>query len=224
VGEKSHPDRAFELIVYAPIGAAMYMRDMAPSMLGIFIARGKREVAAHRATPEPAPAPIPTPTDVRQRMEEGFGVAAGAAGAAAGAAAGGVGLARDVAVGGVGLARDVAGTALTGFLQRRTPAASGSAPAAPTTEAPPTDASPPARSSAPTTPTPSESAVGGSDGAPADVPAVEDLPIPDYDELSASQVVERLTGLDDESLDRIRRYESAHRARNTILGKIAQLG
>ena len=54
-------------------------------------------------------------------------------------------------------------------------------------------------------------------------PAVDALPIPDYDELSASQVVERLEGLDRESLDSIRRYESAHRGRNTILGKIAQL-
>jgi hypothetical protein len=219
VAEKSHPDRAFELLVYAPLGAAMYMRDMAPSMLGIFIARGKREVAWHRA-PEPAPAPIPTPTDVRQKMEEGFGVAAGAAGAAAGAAAGGVGLARDVAVGSVGLARDVAGTALAGFLQRRVPSPTTSAG----TEAPPARESAPAPESVPTTPTPSESAVGTTNGAPADVPAVEDLPIPDYDELSASQVVERLDGLDPESLDRIRRYESAHRARNTILGKIAQLG
>jgi hypothetical protein len=224
VGEKSHPDRAFELIVYAPIGAAMYMRDMAPSMLGIFIARGKREVAAHRAMPEPAPAPIPTPTDVRQKMEEGFGAAAGAAGAAAGAAAGGVGLARDVAVGSVGLARDVAGTALAGFLQRRTPPPSGTAPAAPAAdETPATHVSAPAPAPS-TAPTPSESAVGDTNGAPADVPAVEDLPIPDYDELSASQVVERLDGLDHTSLDRIRRYESAHRSRNTILGKIAQLG
>jgi hypothetical protein len=56
-----------------------------------------------------------------------------------------------------------------------------------------------------------------------DVPSVDALPIPDYDELSASQVVERLDGLDRESLDAIRRYESEHRGRNTILGKIAQL-
>ena len=57
----------------------------------------------------------------------------------------------------------------------------------------------------------------------ADVPAAEALPIPDYDELSASQVVERLDGLDRESLDAIRRYETDHRGRNTILSKIAQL-
>ena len=55
------------------------------------------------------------------------------------------------------------------------------------------------------------------------MPDVETLAIPDYDELSASQVVERLEGLDRPSLDAIRHYESAHRGRNTILGKIAQL-
>jgi hypothetical protein len=54
-------------------------------------------------------------------------------------------------------------------------------------------------------------------------PDVESLPIPDYDELSASQVIERLEGLDADSLDAIRAYESSHRGRNTILGKIAQL-
>jgi hypothetical protein len=57
----------------------------------------------------------------------------------------------------------------------------------------------------------------------APTPTVESLPIPDYDELSASQVVERLEGLDHESLEAIRRYETDHRGRNTILGKIAQL-
>jgi hypothetical protein len=58
---------------------------------------------------------------------------------------------------------------------------------------------------------------------PPDAPDVDSLPIPGYDELSASQVVERLEGLDGPSLDAIRRYETAHRGRNTILGKIAQL-
>ena len=53
--------------------------------------------------------------------------------------------------------------------------------------------------------------------------AADALPIPNYDELSASQVVERLDGLDRESLDAIRHYEAAHRGRNTILGKITQL-
>ena len=49
------------------------------------------------------------------------------------------------------------------------------------------------------------------------------LAIPDYDELSASQVVEHLDGLSRADLDAIRRHETEHRARNTVLGKIEQL-
>ena len=49
------------------------------------------------------------------------------------------------------------------------------------------------------------------------------LAIRDYDELSASQVVERLEGLPRGELDAIRAYEASHRARNTVLGKIEQL-
>ena len=49
------------------------------------------------------------------------------------------------------------------------------------------------------------------------------LAIRDYDELSASQVVERLDGLPRADLDAIRTYEAGHRARNTVLGKIEQL-
>ena len=53
---------------------------------------------------------------------------------------------------------------------------------------------------------------------------VEALPIPDYDELSASQVVERLEGLDATRSTRSAPTRASHRGRNTILGKIAQLG
>lgn len=54
-------------------------------------------------------------------------------------------------------------------------------------------------------------------------PSALDLPISDYDELSASQVVQRLEGLTVSDLEAVRDYESAHRSRRTILGKIAQL-
>lgn len=50
-----------------------------------------------------------------------------------------------------------------------------------------------------------------------------DLPIPDYDNLSASQVVPRLEDLAEDELEAVRHYESAHRARMTILSRIAQL-
>lgn len=52
-------------------------------------------------------------------------------------------------------------------------------------------------------------------------PAV--LPIGGYDSLAASQVVGRLGTLTDAELDAIEAYETAHRARRTILGKINQL-
>lgn len=49
------------------------------------------------------------------------------------------------------------------------------------------------------------------------------LGIPDYDSLSASQVVSRLRGLVPDELDAVRAYESANRARKTVLNKISQL-
>ncbi|HEY3832929.1 MAG TPA: hypothetical protein VGO03_11585 [Acidimicrobiia bacterium] len=56
-----------------------------------------------------------------------------------------------------------------------------------------------------------------------DAPAASALAIPGYDSLSASQVVERLAGLPSSDLDEVRDYESAHRNRRTILGKIDQI-
>jgi hypothetical protein len=56
-----------------------------------------------------------------------------------------------------------------------------------------------------------------------DAPASTELPIPGYDALSASQVVERLAGLEPDELDAVQAYEVAHRQRRTILGKIEQL-
>lgn len=49
------------------------------------------------------------------------------------------------------------------------------------------------------------------------------LAIPDYDSLSASQVVNRLAGLSTGELEAVRTYEAAHRGRKTILNKVAQL-
>jgi hypothetical protein len=49
------------------------------------------------------------------------------------------------------------------------------------------------------------------------------LPIAGYDSLAASQVVGRLGSLTAAELDSVERYETSHRARRTILGKINQL-
>lgn len=53
--------------------------------------------------------------------------------------------------------------------------------------------------------------------------ASDDLAISDYDSLAASQVIPRLAGLAPAELDALRSYETAHRGRKTILGKVAQL-
>jgi hypothetical protein len=55
------------------------------------------------------------------------------------------------------------------------------------------------------------------------VPDAAGLPIPGYDTLSASQVVQRLPGLSAEGLDAIEAYERAGRARKTVLLRVAQL-
>jgi len=53
--------------------------------------------------------------------------------------------------------------------------------------------------------------------------AAVDLAIPSYDTLAASQVVPRLAGLTPQELAAVLAYESSHRNRRTILGRIAQL-
>jgi hypothetical protein len=57
----------------------------------------------------------------------------------------------------------------------------------------------------------------------ADSPASEDLAIPGYDSLSASQVVQRLASLSGPELEAVAAYETATRSRRTILSRIAQL-
>lgn len=55
------------------------------------------------------------------------------------------------------------------------------------------------------------------------VPAVESLAIPAYDTLAASQVVQRLSSLEPDELEAVRRYEIGTRGRRTILHRVAQL-
>jgi hypothetical protein len=214
--EKPPVEKAVELLVYAPVGMALYVRDMLPSMMGIFVARGKREVASHRNPPAPPVAPPPIPPEVKRRIDESVGMARVVA-------EGGFGVARGVAGSGIGVAREVAGSALTQFLAMR--GTNGDTMFAPDVEEPARPAPPTSPAASPSTaPAPAAEPPVPPDAAwKADVPAAEALPIPDYDELSASQVVERLDGLDRDSLEAVRRYETDHRGRNTILGKIAQL-
>jgi pyruvate/2-oxoglutarate dehydrogenase complex dihydrolipoamide acyltransferase (E2) component len=90
---------------------------------------------------------------------------------------------------------------------------------APVTPTPPPSAPPPASTAPTAAPTPSAARPSsGSKG-----PAAGGLAIPDYDGLSASQVVNRLAGLSAEELAAVQDYEAANRGRKTILSKVAQL-
>lgn len=51
----------------------------------------------------------------------------------------------------------------------------------------------------------------------------DELAVPGYDSLAASQVIPRLTGLSAAELEDVRAYEIAGRSRKTILNRIAQL-
>lgn len=77
-------------------------------------------------------------------------------------------------------------------------------------------------------PEPAPDAVPESSGGPPTAsagaaPNPADLPIPGYDSLSASQVVQRLPGLSPDELEAVRSYEAAGRARKTVLLRVAQL-
>jgi hypothetical protein len=86
--------------------------------------------------------------------------------------------------------------------------------------APPPPAPPPARPAAAERPLRAVPDDALDDGP---VPEAGHLGIPEYDLLSASQVVPRLAGLAGDDLEAVRRYETAHRGRKTILARIAQL-
>jgi hypothetical protein len=59
--------------------------------------------------------------------------------------------------------------------------------------------------------------------APTTAPPRADLAIADYDSLAASQVLPLLDSLSPAELEAVHDYESAHRKRKTILGRIAQI-
>jgi hypothetical protein len=80
-------------------------------------------------------------------------------------------------------------------------------------------AAPSAPSPAPATPAPAPAAPS----VPTSGPEAAALAIPDYDSLSASQVLPRLQGLSAGELEAVRDYEAAHRGRKTILNRVTQL-
>jgi hypothetical protein len=50
--DRSTSEQALDLLVYGPIGLAMYVRDTAPSFLRLFVARGRTVVGDQRKSAE----------------------------------------------------------------------------------------------------------------------------------------------------------------------------
>jgi len=182
-------ERALEVVVYGPLGAALFARDAMPSFVKMFVARGRSALdqQVHQARTVGQFAVKFGGPAVQQRVEEG--VAAARAHAESTVAS--------LAIGGP---RPASSSAPRRNGDRPSPAATDDA------------AAPVRRTTTVATPSPAT-----------DSPSVSELAIPDYDELSASQVVQRLEGLSRSDLKAARDYETAHRGRRTILGKIAQL-
>lgn len=171
-------ERAVELFVFAPIGAALYLRDLAPSIVKTAVARGRAEVDKRQ-------------DEVAQRMTTARSLG-------------------QVAIAfGVPMLRQKVSARLDDMRARGEDLVARPEP--PASVAP--VASPPPRPTIVREPV----------EVPDDAPDSDELPIPGYDALSASQVVERLAGLGPEELDAVHAYEAAHRQRRTILGKIEQL-
>jgi hypothetical protein len=162
--QKDPIERAVELLVYAPVGAGLYLADVGPSLIETCVQRGREEVVRR----------VTTARSLGQ-VALAFGVPK---------------LRRKVQA----RVEDVL----------RRPQHTG--------------APEPAPRAAPVQPLRSEPVA-----VPGHAPASDELPIPGYDALSASQVVERLAGLGRAELDAVHAYEAAHRQRRTILGKIEQL-
>jgi hypothetical protein len=209
VSENDTPiERAVELLVYAPIGLAMFAKDTMPTFLKMFVSRGQTEVNKHRRTAGQQAS--------QYRTIGHFAVKYG--GPEVQRRAG------DAVETFRRVAEDTLGTLASTAAATRPPTPSPSArtpgtPTVPTTPGAPTPSGPsrPDSGAAPTTPV---SARVTTTTAP---PGSDSLPIPGYDLLSATQVIERLEGLAPPDLLAIRAYEITHRARTTILGKISQL-
>jgi hypothetical protein len=188
-------ERAIDLLVYAPVGVALYLRDTVPTFVNLFVSRGRAELGQRRQQAQNQVAQAKAMGEfavnfggpkVREHVEKGIAVARKSAEAVLGGAAG----------------------------ESEFPDAAE--------EVPPPARHAPSEPDAASSPSAASQSAGESTSA-SEAPKAATLGIPDYDELSASQVVERLDGLQAGELDAVRAYEEAHRSRRTILYKIEQL-
>jgi len=200
VSDNGKTDRALDLLVYAPVGVALYLRDTVPTFVNLFVSRGRAELGQRRQQAQ---------DQVAQAKAMGeFAVNFGGP------------KVREHVEKGIALARKGAESVLAGAGDEG--GVQGVADEAPSPAPAPRPESAAANSTAASRPG-GESTNTSTTTTAAPAPAATTLVIPDYDELSASQVVERLDGLPASELDAVRAYEEAHRARRTILYKIEQL-
>jgi hypothetical protein len=179
-------ERTLEVLLYAPLGIGLFLKDSAPTFVDMFVSRGRAEVD-QRVTTARSLGQVALafgPPVIRKKVEEK-----------------------------VADARDRVGS----LFGSSTTGDSGRAPNSTTAPEP---APPPA---APVADTISDAAAVAEPQSNGDLASSSALPIPGYDALSASQVVERLIGLAPDELDAVHAYEATHRQRRTILGKIEQL-
>jgi hypothetical protein len=192
-------DQAMDLFVYAPLGLACFAKDTVPTFLKMFVARGQTEIQSRqkRAKEQASQYKVVGQMAVKYGGPE-------------------VKRQADAKIGEVRRRAEETFGAVVSAMPAPPPSATGPRPV-------PEPAPTAAHAS---TPTPAPAPVAAPSPSPVAVesaPDVGTLAIPDYDELSASQVVERLDGLGKAELDAVDAYESAHRGRRTILGKIEQL-
>ena len=201
MSDNGKTDRALDLLVYAPVGVALYLRDTVPTFVNLFVSRGKAELGQRRQQAQDQVAQARAMGEfavnfggpkVREHVEKG------------------IALARKGAESVLGGAGDEGGV----------PDAAEDVPSPAPAPRPDRAA---ANSRAASRPAGKSTNTSTATKTAAAAPAATTLVIPDYDELSASQVVERLDGLPPSELDAVRAYEEAHRARRTILYKIEQL-
>jgi hypothetical protein len=183
-------EHTLEVLVYAPIGVALYVKDMAPTFVNMFVARGRAEIDRRQA-------------QVQQRTTTARSIGQVAM-------AFGVPMVRQRVEREVGTARERAQSLLGSI------AGSDDIVGAPAARPEPSSPMPPAPAAAAPAAGPPSGDTNGSQADPM-------LPIPGYNSLSASQVVQRLTGLSVEELEAVRAYEASNRKRRTILGKIDQI-
>jgi hypothetical protein len=206
--QKSPIDQVLDLVVYAPVGIALTAREELPRMIEKGRQRISGQVTLARMLGQLA---------VAQGQHEASKVAR-----QAGDALVGLGILRGDSVGTPAPGGRVGdpSAARPGEAAAPWPPDAGSSlrPDAGSSLRPDAGAEPPA------SPVGGSGPANGSAPAPGgEAPSSGDLAIPGYDSLSASQVVQRLAGLDSAELEAVRAYEASTRGRRTILNRIAQL-